>query len=162
MLEFRGLEPDSSYVDFANRRATTPNERTTWGRAEDIPASLGSSFAVILSNDVLHHVQSQKLAFAGVASVATHRAVWLAIELNVLNPYSFVRQQFGFGERNFFPGAAARVAAEVGWRLTARGNLFLIPPFVRAPQEWMLSLERHLELSPVLAGGLWLRFRRRG
>jgi 2-polyprenyl-3-methyl-5-hydroxy-6-metoxy-1,4-benzoquinol methylase len=156
-LEFTGLDPDPTYVRFAQQRAAHGNERYVEGTAEALPAS-EERFAVVLSNDVLHHVASLAETFKSASAAARPGTEWLAIEPNYLNPYTFARQQFTFDERNFFPRQAVRAGRASGWRLVGRRHLFLIPPFVRTPPRWMTGLERRLEGVPVLAGGVWLRF----
>jgi SAM-dependent methyltransferase len=154
-LEFVGVEPDPSYVAFARERAGR-NERHLQGTAEELPAEVTACSAV-LSNDVLHHVRSIPATFHSAAAAARPGARWWAMEPNCLNPYTFVRQQLGFGERNFFSGKAVRAAAADGWRLERRDHLFLVPPFVREAPGWMVALERRLEGVPPLAGGVCLQ-----
>jgi ubiquinone/menaquinone biosynthesis C-methylase UbiE len=157
-LAFTGLDPDPSYVRYAREHAAHGNERYLEGTAEGLPAA-PDRFAVVLSNDVLHHVASLGQTFENAARVAQTGTEWLAIEPNYLNPYTFARQQFTFDERNFFPRQAVRAGRASGWRLTGRQHLFLIPPFVRTAPGWMVALERRFEGVPPLAGGVCLRFR---
>lgn len=155
-LEFTGLDPDPTYVRFAREQAAHANERYVEGTAEELPAA-SEGVAVLLSNDVLHHVASLGRTFESAARAGRAGAEWIAIEPNYVNPYTFARQQFTAGERNFFPRQAVRVARSSGWRLVARRHLFLIPPFVRTAAPWMIELERRFERIPVLAGGVCLR-----
>ena len=155
-LEFTGLDPDRTYVRFARERAAHDNERYLEGTAEGLPAG-SEGFAVVLSNDVLHHVDALSETFRSAARAGVSGTQWLAIEPNYRNPYTFARQQFTADERNFFPRQAVRAARASGWRLVGRRHLFLIPPFVRAAPGWMIELERRLEWVPVLAGGVCLR-----
>jgi 2-polyprenyl-3-methyl-5-hydroxy-6-metoxy-1,4-benzoquinol methylase len=156
-LAFTGLDPDPSYVRFAQEHAAGGNERYVEGTAEALPGA-EAGFAVILSNDVLHHVDSLPETFRSAAQAAQPGTEWLAIEPNYLNPYTFARQQFTVDERNFFPRQAVRVGQASGWRLAGRRHLFLIPPFVRTAPSWMIEVERWFERVPVLAGGVCLRF----
>lgn len=157
---FTGLEPDASYVAFAGERSL-PNERYVNGFAETAVADLGGRrFDVVLSNDVLHHVTSLEKVFSAVAEVTRSGAEWWAIEPNLLNPYTHIRQRYGVGEQNFYPSAALATAVACGWGLRDRANLFLIPPFISNPPEWLQRLERKLERNPILAGGLVLHLGR--
>lgn len=160
-LQFVGLDPDASYVRFAQEHTSHPNERYIEGWAESLP-DVGLGFSTLLSNDVLHHVGSITETVRRAAEVARPGAQWLVIEPNYLNPYTFARQRFTAGERNFFPAAATRAAEQSGWHCVARTHLFLIPPFVRAAPGWMIELERRFERVPVLAGGVFLRLVRNG
>jgi 2-polyprenyl-3-methyl-5-hydroxy-6-metoxy-1,4-benzoquinol methylase len=157
---FVGLEPDAAYVDFARRNAQ-PNEQHSVGVAEELEAGSLPPIHMLLSNDVLHHVHSMEATFRSAAAIASPRCVWWAIEPNFLNPYTFLRQHFTFGERNFLPRSAMSLAASSGWRLTTRRNLFLVPPFVRQPASWMRAVEARFEDNPILGGGLCLRLVRR-
>lgn len=49
-------------------------------------------------------------------AVAHPGCTWLAIEPNMLNPYTFTRQRFIAGERNFVPRSALRAGRDNGWR----------------------------------------------
>jgi len=154
---FFGLEPDATYVDFARQHAR-PNECHSTGLAEELDARAFPPVEMVLSNDVLHHVQSVEATFCGVADIAAPGCVWWSIEPNFLNPYTFLT----FGERNFLPRSAVPMAVRAGWQLTGRRNLFLVPPFIRRPPPWMRVLEGRLEDNPILGGGLCLRLVRRG
>jgi 2-polyprenyl-3-methyl-5-hydroxy-6-metoxy-1,4-benzoquinol methylase len=157
---FFGVEPDPTYVEYA-RRHGQPNETHLVGAAESVGREACPAFHMVLSNDVLHHVQSLDATFDGVAAVTTPGCTWWAIEPNFLNPYTFLRQHFTYGERNFLPYPAVRLAAHNGWQLRERRNIFLIPPFVHEPTPWMRMLEARFENNPVLGGGLCLRLVRR-
>ena len=159
-LSFTGIEPDESYVTYANASAA-PNERHLALTAEDLTPASMPRFSVVLSNDVLHHVASIPDVFAAVGKVSVPGCLWLSIEPNFLNPYSFLKQHFGYGERVFYPRTALDDARRGGWRLEGRDNLFLLPPFLRTPPSWARALERRFEHNPVLGGGLVLRLRRR-
>ena len=155
-LEFTGVDPDPAYVRFAREQAAHGNEHYLEGTAEELPAG-SEAVAVVLSNDVLHHVASLARTFESAARAGRPGTEWIAIEPNCLNPYTFARQQFTEGERNFFPRQAVGLARASGWRFAGRRHLFLIPPFVRSAPGWMVELERRLERVPVLAGGVCLR-----
>lgn len=155
-LEFTGVDPDPTYVRFAREQAAHGNEHYLEGTAEELPAGT-EGVAVILSNDVLHHVTSLGRTYASAARAGRAGTEWIAIEPNYLNPYTFARQQFTPDERNFFPRHAVRAARATGWRLASRRHLFLIPPFVRSAPRWLIEVERRVERVPVLAGGVCLR-----
>lgn len=155
-LDFTGVEPDASYVEFANLRASE-NEQHAAAVAETLAVRFpAASFHLVLSNDVLHHVGSIPQVFSATAAVSAPGAQWWLIEPNFLNPYTFVKQRFTHGERNFYPRGALHDAAISGWRLVSRRNLFLIPPFIRSAPAWMRAVERRWETNPILAGGICL------
>jgi hypothetical protein len=156
---FLGIEPLPNYVEFA-RAAAPGNVSYVMVSAEDAASCLPDEPRLVLSNDVLHHLPSYSVAARALARRAGAGCRWLAIEPNPWNPYTFLRQAAGYGERNFHPGAFAQAAEREGWRLRSREYLFLIPPFVKAPPEWMKAVERRFEKVPVAAGGVCLELSR--
>ena len=156
-LRFLGVEPLANYVDFA-RAGAPPNVSYVVGTAEDAGPLLPEAPGLVLSNDVLHHLPAYSPAARALAHRAAAGCRWLALEPNHWNPYTFLRQSAGYGERNFHPGVFAQAAGREGWRLRSREYLFLIPPFVKQAPAWMKAMERRLERVPVLAGGVCLEF----
>ena len=156
-LCFLGIEPLSGYVDFA-RAGAPPNVSYVAATAEDAARLLPGGPRLVLSNDVLHHLPSYSTAARALARRAVTGCLWLALEPNHWNPYTFLRQSAGYGERNFRPRAFAQAAGREGWRLRSREYLFLIPPFVKQAPAWMKTMERRLERIPILAGGVCLEF----
>ena len=152
---FLGIEPLENYADFA-RGGAPANVSYICAGAEDAAARLPGEAHLVLSNDVLHHLPSYSTAARALAGRAAEGCRWLAIEPNRRNPYTFLRQAAGYGERNFRPGAFAQAAERDGWRLRSRVYLFLIPPFVKEAPEWMKAMERRFEKVPFLAGGVCL------
>jgi SAM-dependent methyltransferase len=156
---FTGVEPDPTYVGFANRRPPADNEHYVVATGEDL-SSLDGRYDVILTNDVLHHVASLEKTISSAATVAHDRCTWWAIEPNMLNPYTLLRQQFTAGERNFVPRTALRIGRAHGWRAARQRYLFLIPPFIKAPATWMVAAERRFEGLPPVAGGVCIEWAR--
>ena len=156
-LRFLGIEPLAGYVDFA-RTGAPSNVSYVTATAEDAGPLLPGPPRLVLSNDVLHHLPSYSTAARGLARHAAAGCLWLALEPNQWNPYTFLRQSAGYGERNFHPRAFAQAAGREGWRLGSREYLFLIPPFVKQAPAWMKAMERRFERVPMLAGGVCLEF----
>jgi len=155
-VRFCGLEPLDAYVAYASERTPAPNVRFVCSRAENAAACLDEKFQVILSNDVLHHVESVTHVCGSAAGVAEPGCYWLAMEPNPLNPYVRCSQFLKRGERNFDLREFARAAAASGWHVGSREYLFLVPPFFREAPEWLQELERRLEGFPLLGGGVCL------
>ena len=160
-LQFTGVEPQPSYVEFATRTAAergVENVGFRVGLAERLAETLGphARFEWILSNDILHHVPDQSDVLRSVGQVARPGARWLAIEPNWRNPYVLVGCALKRGERNFWPAGFLGRADATGWSGQARDFLFLIPPFVKRPSRFLIDLERALEHNPLLAGGVTL------
>jgi len=154
-LNFIGVEPIQDYVDYARRQHGQANIEFLCSSAEQLDEkALPGDISMILSNDVLHHVQSLDKALENVTSLSTDNAHWLAIEPNALNFYAFLGQALKTGERNFWPRIFLRSVKERGWNCHHQDYLFLIPPFVRRPPDWLKMLERRLENVPLLGGGV--------
>lgn len=154
---FRGVEPIQGYVDFAADRYRLENLQFLNGTAENASQILEeASFDFLLSNDVLHHVTSERDTVIQAARLARPGARWIAIEPNALNPYAFAGQALKTGERNFRPWEFIPLASEVGWQLERREYLFLVPPFIRKPPDWLKGLENIFEGIPVIGGGVSL------
>lgn len=154
---FTGVEPLESYVEYSRTRAQNSNLVFIRGTAETFQQPAGwSPFDVVLSNDMLHHVESLSAVLANVTNSVSPSAKWLLIEPNCANPYTFVRQATLPGERNFWPGQFLRLASSAGWSSGRRDYLFLIPPFIRNPPRAARALEQHIEWIPFLAGGVAL------
>jgi SAM-dependent methyltransferase len=160
-LRFVGLDPQESYVAFASdasRREGATNASFRRGTAEEADAALAgeSGFDLIVSNDVLHHVESQERTAAAAARVARPGGRWLAIEPNWRNLYVLVRCAWKRGEKNFWPGPFLRAARSAGWAGGRRSFLFLIPPFVKEPSPFFAWLEGRIETWSPVAGGVAL------
>ncbi|MFN2387209.1 MAG: class I SAM-dependent methyltransferase [Thermoanaerobaculia bacterium] len=164
-LEFTGIEPQQSYVDYAVDSAARADVRNVTFRtaaAEESDRKLpdASRFDWILSNDVLHHVSDTRRVLDAAAALSHGKTRWLAIEPNARNPYSFLSAVVRRGERNFWPREFLEQARASGRAQEDAGFLFLIPPFVRRAPEVLVRLERRLEDIPLLAGGIALTLAR--
>jgi hypothetical protein len=154
-IRFVGIEPLAGYVDFA--RAGAPrNVAYAMGAAEDAEALLPGPPRVVVSNDALHHLRCYAASARAMARRAAAGCLWLALEPNHWNPYTFLKQCAGYGERNFHPRAFAQAVGREGWGLRSKEYLFLIPPFVKQAPAWTKAMERRLERVPFLAGGVCL------
>ncbi len=156
-----GLEPQESYVDFANQEAQSQglhNLNFCLGAAENLANSAfaGKAFEYVFSNDVLHHVVDQSVVCHQVSAHSPVGARWLAIEPNCYNPYTFIRQATGQGEKNFRPRQFLLRAEKAGWRLIRKEFLFVIPPFVREPGSFLQTVERVIEGNAWISGGVAL------
>jgi SAM-dependent methyltransferase len=160
-VQFFGLEPQPEYVEYSIARTTGPNVHFSCGKAEEAAALFNTRFSGVLSNDVLHHVDSVPAAIASVSEIAAPVSRWLAIEPNALNPYAFLGQSLKSGERNFWPRDYLRAARSSGWSIERQWYIFAIPPFVRTtPPPWMQKLELVLERIPFVGGGVYLEIKR--
>lgn len=156
-----GLEPLAKYTDYARAQVagTDLQQRVEFvtGLAEAADQLLGpTQFGAIYSNDVLHHIDDWDAALAAVGNVAAPAAQWCAIEPNVWNPYACLNQMRRPHERNFLPWKFLAAARRHGWRLKLQDYLFLIPPALPRPPEWLKRWERRLERIPFLGGGVAL------
>lgn len=154
-----GLEPLPSYIAYAQKlrqaQSHVPHVTFRLGSAEQADAALkpDTEFSAVYSNDVLHHLTDYDAALRAVAKVTTKGAEWCAIEPNVLNPYAAFNQWRRPHEKNFWPRPFLQAAKRNGWRMKKRDYLFLIPPAIPQPPEWLKRMERKLEKLPILAGG---------
>jgi SAM-dependent methyltransferase len=155
-IAFVGLEPNPLYVDFSEARGRDENLRYVEGSVENAVSLLDERFDVILSNDVLHHVESEATAARQAFGVARPGAHWLVIEPNWKNPYVFLGSARRRGERNFWPGPFCEAAQVAGFSVEGRGHLFLIPPLVKRAPGWLKRMETALERVPLIAGGVYL------
>lgn len=155
-VDWTGIEPQESYVSFARRNSPLPNLRFVTGLAERADQLVNPGFQVILSNDMLHHVESQAEVAGSLRRIAAPGCRWLLIEPNCRNPYTFLRQALKYGERNFWPAEFLEAAHQAGWKQTAQRYLFLVPPFLKEPSRAMIRLEHTFEGLPFVAGGVCL------
>lgn len=155
---FTGVEPLRGYVEYAAGLAGDAGvaDRVTFkvGRAEALGEVVAEPAQVLLTNDVLHHVEDIEMAARSAAGIAAPGARWLVIEPNAGNPYVWLMHKLRRGEATFPAGAFVRAAERAGWRLVRRTPLFLVPPQVREAPEWAKALERRLEHHRPLAGGI--------
>ena len=160
-LQFFGLEPQPEYVEYSIARTATSNLHFACGKAEAAAGLFNTRFSGVLSNDVLHHVDSVPGTVASVSEIAAPLSRWLAIEPNALNPYAFLGQSLKSGEKNFRPREYLRAARACGWSLETHWYIFAIPPFVRAtPPPWLQKLELVLERIPFIGGGVYVETKR--
>jgi hypothetical protein len=149
-----------NYVDFANREKQSGNLKFVCSDAERLVERDLGSMALVLSIDMLHHVESMEATAQAVAAVSRDGAQWLAMEPNRLNPYSFLKHALTEGEKNFSPAEFTCAAGKSGWELQESKTRFAIPPFVREAPEWARMLEPEIERIAVLAGGVELHLRK--
>lgn len=164
-LKFVGLEPLDKYVIYAQdilKEAQLENLEFHTGFAESATSTPvnGARFDLILSNDVIHHLESITKAGEELAQLSGSQTRWIAIEPNCLNLYTFTKQYLSPGEKNFFRREFLALIKDSGWKLKEQNYLFLIPPFIRRPPRWLKELEAFLEGVPVLAGGVALELNR--
>lgn len=163
-LFFVGREPQASYVEFSRqqlKKTAIPNVRFEVGTAESTPLPEdGRLFQRILSNDVLHHVESIPQVFHALNRCSSTGTQWLVIEPNCRNPYVFLGQSLKKGEKNFWPTRFIQIANQSGWKLKSRNYLFLIPPFIKKPSHFLIQFEEKLEHVPLIAGGIALNLER--
>lgn len=165
-LQFTGVEPQESYVEFATRTAArrgVGNVEFRVGSADQLAPLFERSrrFEWILSNDMLHHVPDEERVLRAAAEVATPAARWLTIEPNWRNLYVLAECALKPGERNFRPRRFLARAEASGWSCLDRSYLFLIPSFVKRPPRTLVELERIFERYALLAGGVALTLARR-
>ena len=155
--EFFGIEPQAEYVEYSIERATAPNLHFACGKGEAAATLYEERFSGVLSNDVLHHVDSVPATVDSISKVAAPACRWLAIEPNAFNPYAFLGQSLKSGERNFRPGEYLRAVRANGWSLETRRYIFAVPPFVRdTPPQWVRNLELAVERVAFVGGGVCL------
>lgn len=152
-IHFFGLEPQQSYVEFSRARHLK-NVDFSVGEVSALAELLPSHrFDVVLSNDVLHHVNDWSKMFEGVNSISKTGTCWLAIEPNSINPYVFLGQTLKSGERNFNASKFKKFCHRFSWRVEKEDFIFLIPPFVRSAPPILQKVERQIEGLPLFAGG---------
>ncbi len=164
-IKLVGVDPLPSYVAFAEsnvkKHGCGSRARFLQGKAEQLNTLVPSrAFDAIISSDVLHHIDDLDKAIQAAAMVAKPGALWCSIEPNALNPYAFFNQWRRPNERNFWPLAFQRTAEKSGWELVEKKYLFLIPPLIPRPGEWLKKLERRFEGIPFLGGGIVMVLRR--
>jgi len=157
---FIGVEPLQNYVEFANDRARRDgrrNLRFLRGTGEDLDELVEpSSVGLVLSVDMLHHVQDLARVIAAVRRVVAPRGRWHAMEPNRLHPYVWTYHVLVPGERTFPVRRFLSEATAGGWELCERSRLFLFPSGIRRVPDRLARLERRWEQVPVLAGGVTL------
>lgn len=163
-LKFIGVEPNPLYCDFGNRLVesqTIANAHIQCARAEDFKMDhTHSKPSLILSNDVLHHIDDWDLLLSNLKSQCSPKAYWLAIEPNPLNFYSCVCQMIRPGEKVFQRWKFLRKARSHGWQLLKLEHLFLWPPALKkTPPPWLQKMERTLEKIPFIGGGVVISLR---
>jgi ubiquinone/menaquinone biosynthesis C-methylase UbiE len=155
-----GVDPDEHYVDYARARAAAAgvavNSSFVVGYGETLQKIVPPGADLLLSNDVLHHLEDEEATIHAASAVLMPGGHWLAIEPNPWNPYVAVRQATRAGERNFRPRRFIGTAANAGFRLVQRQYLFLLPPSLRQPPQWLQTLEAKLEGIPPVSGGVAL------
>lgn len=161
-FRFVGSDPLENYVAFANAGRKSENVQFVCSDAERLASEDLGKMALVLSIDMLHHVEDLEQTAGAVAAVSRPGAQWLAMEPNRQNPYSFLKHWWTPGEKNFSPPEFTRAAAKSGWQLCERKTRFAIPPFVKEAPEWARRWEEDVERIPVLAGGVELHLKKVG
>ena len=158
---FVGVEPVEGYVNYGRSLAASSgrsNVELFQGTGEQIAEVVEPGSAdLIVSSDVLHHVDSLSRVIRAVRTIARPGATWVLVEPSAANPYVGAYQALTPGERNFWARRFLHEADQAGWELSGRGRMFLIPATIDCPPSWLIALERRLERFPVLAGAVTMR-----
>ncbi|KQS73436.1 class I SAM-dependent methyltransferase [Modestobacter sp. Leaf380] len=161
---FVGVEPLTNYVDFAReqaRAAGLDNVRFEVGTGEDLANLVGDASAgLVISVDMLHHVDDVRAVAEQVARVVAPGGQWRAMEPNRVHPYVLAYHVLTDGERTFPVRPFLRAAASSGWQLRARRNMYLYPSTVPRVPNWAASVERRLEGLRPVAGAVVLDLRK--
>lgn len=158
-VTFIGAEPNATYVDYCNDKVKLlkiNNLKFVRSYAENISENI-SNFRpdVILTNDCLHHVVDLTKVIHELKAISNSESRWLAIEPNANNPYVFLRQATGQGEKNFFLNQFKKISRSQ-WKIRRNGYIFIIPPFIKAPPNILIELEKRLEGNRLLSGGVYV------
>lgn len=167
LLKFIGIDPIPGYISFSNQRIFSScnsgdpvtNLAFYEGSAENCQTIVTKPCRLILSNDMIHHVDNQAALAASMFAISDQNTEWIAIEPNFRNPYTFLKQASGAGERNFYPASFCKKAFQ--WECISRQYLFLIPPFIKKPPIFLKKIESRLEGISLIAGGIALKLKPR-
>ncbi len=156
---FMGIEPSDNYCAFAEqlkkeRRLSNVHFLPQSSDTLDLHNQSLNKFDLILSNDVLHHIDNWEKLLENLGPYLKSRTLWLTIEPNPYNIYSAYRQSTQPGERIFAKSKFLKIASIHGWKKKSVNFLFLIPPFVKVPSRWMIEMEKKFESMPFLGGGI--------
>lgn len=158
MHKFTGVEPIRSYISFAEKLAVQRGLKNI--SFINIPAEEMSkackenSHDLVLSNDVLHHVNDMDKVIDSINYTTHPKSRWIAIEPNCLNPYVFAGQMTKVGEKNFNHFQYRNKIVQKLWSVTEKRYLFLIPPFIKNPPGFLINIEMAIEGFPFIAGGV--------
>jgi len=130
--QFIGVEPNKDFILFAQQQTLPSNLKFLNGFAEQISKMEFENIDVILSNDVLHHVNATiESVIQNLSSKARlGKCKWLIIEPNCFNPYVFWCHWYLWrkdGEDIFYPWRFLKISRRYGWLLRRSSFLFLIP-----------------------------------
>jgi ubiquinone/menaquinone biosynthesis C-methylase UbiE len=157
---FVGVEPLTTYVEFARRRAAEAhltNVRFEVGLAEDIAAVAGPVPAgLVISVDMLHHVRDMGKVAREALKVTAAGGRWRAQEPNAVHPYVWLYHTLTAGERTFPVRSFLDVARGAGWQPAGRECMYLFPSGVAKVPGWAERLERRAERLRPIAGGVVL------
>ena len=158
-ITFIGLDPLPDYVAYARKKAEQArlnNVEIIQGSAEEMEACLspGQPLDIVLSTDVIHHLQSIPRSLETLSHFLRPGSQWLAIEPSALNPYIFFFQGTTPGERNFFLHPFLRHAERFGFKMIRQRYFTLIPSCIKRPGPLLKALEGAFEGLPILAGRL--------
>lgn len=162
-----GVEPLDEYVRISQQRIegkhSFHNLSFYQGEAEDLVRAgvAGRNYDFVLSNDVLHHVQSLPRVLEQLADVTRAGSVWGVMEPNAFHPYIFLCQALRRGEKNFFQKYFLDQATRFGWVCESNRFLFAIPSFMSHPPIWMKNLEKRIENKANCGGAIFLEMRRK-
>ncbi|KQS58102.1 hypothetical protein ASG36_16350 [Geodermatophilus sp. Leaf369] len=160
---FVGVEPLQNYVEFARQQAESAGLRNTRfevGTAEDLGSIVGGASAgLVISVDMLHHVEDVGDVVAQVRQAVRPGGQWRAMEPNRVHPYVLAYHVLTEGERVFPVRAFLRLADQGGWRLHGRRNMYVFPSGVQKVPTWAKHFERIAERLRPVAGAVVLDLR---
>jgi ubiquinone/menaquinone biosynthesis C-methylase UbiE len=157
---FVGVEPLAQYVDFAREqadRAGLDNVRFEVGLGEELSAVAGSERAgLVISVDMLHHVQDMGKVAREVLRVTAEGGHWRAMEPNAIHPYVWLFHTLTPGERVFPVRSFLDIARGAGWQSVGRENMYLYPSGIARVPGWAERLERRAERLRPISGAVVL------
>jgi SAM-dependent methyltransferase len=157
---FVGVEPLQKYVDFARQQAAAAdltNVRFEAGLGEELAAVTGPVQAgLVISVDMLHHVQDMGKVAREVLTVTAQGGRWTAQEPNAIHPYVWLYHTLTAGERTFPVRSFLDIARGAGWQPVGRETMYLFPSGVAKVPAWAERLERRAERLRPISGGVVL------
>jgi ubiquinone/menaquinone biosynthesis C-methylase UbiE len=157
---FVGVEPLSTYVDFARQQAAEAdltNVRFEVGMGEELAALAGPVPAgLVISVDMLHHVRDMGKVAREILRVTAPGGRWTAQEPNAIHPYVWLYHTLTAGERTFPARSFLDIARGAGWQPVGRDTMYLFPSGVAKVPAWAERLERRAERLRPISGAVVL------
>ena len=114
---------------------------------------LPKEFDVLLTVDLLHHLNKPNLAIENIKNSLKREKAWIIIEPNIYNVYIFLFQLLTKNEGLFYQSKTEKQFFK-GFDILEKRYAFIIHSSFKTPPRWLRYLEKKFENNRIFGGSV--------